>query len=208
MRWSLVTSWLQSPPSARLPYVFVILELGSRRILQCNVTAHPSAEWTLQQFREGLSDETLYRFVIHDRDCNLLGRTRQGASTGRGNRSTTEHGYISLVFLPLAQLSIWISQPRSYVFKQIQFLDTTPAVRSCVRHSSGEAIIATSVALRSWPWSRPAHLRFALVGTPDLTDSFVEARPDACARASGTYHLSRSASGNLPHSTPQNRFFT
>ena len=49
--------------------VFVILELGSRRILQCNVTAHPSAEWTLQQFREGLSDETPYRFVIHDRDC-------------------------------------------------------------------------------------------------------------------------------------------
>jgi len=27
-------------------YVFVILELGLRRILQCNVTAHPTAEWT------------------------------------------------------------------------------------------------------------------------------------------------------------------
>ena len=48
--------------------MFVILELGSRRIFQCNVTAHPSAEWTLQQFREGLSGETAYRFVIHDRD--------------------------------------------------------------------------------------------------------------------------------------------
>ena len=46
-----------------------MLELGSRRILQCNVTAHPSAEWTLQQSRQGLSDETPYRFVIHDRDC-------------------------------------------------------------------------------------------------------------------------------------------
>src|SRR5215469_5738931 len=53
----------------QLLYVFVMLELGSRRILQCNVTAHPSAEWTLQQFRQGLSDETRYRFVIHDRDC-------------------------------------------------------------------------------------------------------------------------------------------
>ena len=53
----------------QLLYVFVILELGSRRILQCKVTAHPTAEWTLQQFREGLSDETPYRFVIHDRDC-------------------------------------------------------------------------------------------------------------------------------------------
>jgi transposase InsO family protein len=53
----------------QLLYVFVILELGTRRILHVNVTAHPTAEWTLQQFREGLSDETPYRFVIHDRDC-------------------------------------------------------------------------------------------------------------------------------------------
>jgi hypothetical protein len=34
------------------PYVFVILELGTRRILHQNVTAHPTAEWTLQQIRE------------------------------------------------------------------------------------------------------------------------------------------------------------
>jgi putative transposase len=52
----------------QLLYVFVILELGSRRILQCNVTAHPTAEWTLQQFRDGLSDQKPNRFLIHDRD--------------------------------------------------------------------------------------------------------------------------------------------
>jgi len=52
----------------QLLYVLVILELGSRRILHCNVTAHPSAEWTLQQFRETLSGERPYRFLIHDRD--------------------------------------------------------------------------------------------------------------------------------------------
>jgi len=52
----------------RLLYVFVILERGSRRILHCNVTAHPTAEWTLQQFRETFSGETPYRFLIHDRD--------------------------------------------------------------------------------------------------------------------------------------------
>jgi putative transposase len=52
----------------QLLYVFVILELGSRRILHCNVTAHPSAEWTLQRFRETLSGERSYRFLIHDRD--------------------------------------------------------------------------------------------------------------------------------------------
>ncbi len=52
----------------RTLYVFVILELGTRRILHHNVTDHPTAEWTLQQFREALPDDHPYRFVIHDRD--------------------------------------------------------------------------------------------------------------------------------------------
>ena len=54
--------------SFRILYVFVILELGTWRILHHNVTAHPTAEWALQQFREGLPDDHRYRFVIHDRD--------------------------------------------------------------------------------------------------------------------------------------------
>ena len=33
-----------------------------------NITAHPTAEWTLQQFREALPGDHLCRFVIHDRD--------------------------------------------------------------------------------------------------------------------------------------------
>jgi putative transposase len=49
-------------------YVFVIMELGTRRIPHQNVTAQPTAEWTLQQFREALPGEHPYRFVIHDRD--------------------------------------------------------------------------------------------------------------------------------------------
>ena len=52
----------------RTLYVLVIMELGTRRILHQNVTAHPTAEWTLQQFREALPGDHPYRFLIHDRD--------------------------------------------------------------------------------------------------------------------------------------------
>jgi len=38
----------------RVLFVFVAMEVGSRRILHYNVTAHPTADWTLQQFREAL----------------------------------------------------------------------------------------------------------------------------------------------------------
>ena len=49
-------------------YVFVVMEVGSRRILHCNVTAHPTAGWTLQQFREAIPSDHGNRFLIHDRD--------------------------------------------------------------------------------------------------------------------------------------------
>jgi putative transposase len=52
----------------RLVYVFVIMELGSRRILHFNATPHPTAQWTLQQFRECITGDEGYRFIIHDRD--------------------------------------------------------------------------------------------------------------------------------------------
>ena len=52
----------------RIVYVFVAMEIGSRRILHCNVTDHPTAEWTTQQFREILAETHPYRFVLHDRD--------------------------------------------------------------------------------------------------------------------------------------------
>ena len=44
------------------------MEIGTRKMLHFNVTAHPTAEWTLQQFREAIGCEHDYRLVIVDRD--------------------------------------------------------------------------------------------------------------------------------------------
>lgn len=52
----------------RLLYILVVMEHGTRRILHCNVTAHPTAEWTLHQLREAFPSDHQYRFLIHDRD--------------------------------------------------------------------------------------------------------------------------------------------
>jgi putative transposase len=54
--------------SFRVLYAFVIMEVGTRRITHFNVTAHPTADWTLQQFREVITGEKPHRFLIHDRD--------------------------------------------------------------------------------------------------------------------------------------------
>jgi len=52
----------------RILCVFVVLEVGTRRILHWNVTAHPTADWTAQQFRMVVPGDQKHRFVIHDRD--------------------------------------------------------------------------------------------------------------------------------------------
>jgi putative transposase len=49
-------------------YVLIVMEVGTRKILHCNVTAYPTAEWTAQQFREAIPSDHSYRFLIHDCD--------------------------------------------------------------------------------------------------------------------------------------------
>src|SRR6202047_752290 len=49
-------------------YVFVVIEHRSRRLIHCNLTAHPTAAWTLQQLREVVGYDDRSQFLIHDRD--------------------------------------------------------------------------------------------------------------------------------------------
>jgi hypothetical protein len=37
--------------SSRVVYVFIVLEVGTRRIVHWNVTQRPTADWILHQFR-------------------------------------------------------------------------------------------------------------------------------------------------------------
>jgi transposase InsO family protein len=65
----------------RILYVFVVLEVGTRRILHWKVTDHPTSAWTAQQFRMLKSGDEVHRYVIHDRDMiysNGIDRTLEG----------------------------------------------------------------------------------------------------------------------------------
>lgn len=52
----------------RMLYVFVVIEHGTRRLAHVNVTANPSADWTLQQLRAVVGEEGGHQYLIHDRD--------------------------------------------------------------------------------------------------------------------------------------------
>ena len=50
-------------------YVFLVLAHDRRRILHFAVTAHPTAEWSVQQIREAFPWESAPQYLLRDRDC-------------------------------------------------------------------------------------------------------------------------------------------
>jgi putative transposase len=50
-------------------YVFLVLAHDRRRIIHCNVTAHPTAEWTGQQLREAFPFDQPPRYLLRDRNA-------------------------------------------------------------------------------------------------------------------------------------------
>jgi len=55
----------------KLLYCLSVIQHGRRKILHCNVTRHPTAEWVVQQLREAFPEATPYRYVILDRDSKF-----------------------------------------------------------------------------------------------------------------------------------------
>ena len=49
-------------------YIFLVLAHDRRRILHCNVTTNPTAEWTARQIVEAFPEDSAPRYMIRDRD--------------------------------------------------------------------------------------------------------------------------------------------
>jgi putative transposase len=50
-------------------YCFFIIDHGRRRIVNFNITSHPTAGWIIQQLREAFPYQSAPRFLIFDRDA-------------------------------------------------------------------------------------------------------------------------------------------
>jgi len=84
-------------------YVFLVLAHDRHRIVHCNVTAHPTAEWTGQQLREAFPFDQLPRYLLRDRDA-IFGDSFRGQVRDMGihevlcaPRSPWQRAYIERV---------------------------------------------------------------------------------------------------------------
>jgi transposase InsO family protein len=55
--------------TCRVLFVFIMLAHERRRIVHCNITEHPTAQWTAQQIIAAFPWETVPRYLLRDRDA-------------------------------------------------------------------------------------------------------------------------------------------
>jgi hypothetical protein len=61
-------------------YVFIVMEIRTRRIVRCNVTESPSLDWVKIQIRDSVAFDRKPRFLLHDNDgiFGQFGRRKEG----------------------------------------------------------------------------------------------------------------------------------
>ena len=72
-------------------YIFVIIELKSRRLIHQAATAHPTDAWVAQQLREATAWGKVPKHLIHDRDRKYGSRFSAIASSTGINRLATPY---------------------------------------------------------------------------------------------------------------------
>jgi len=71
----------------RVVYIFVVMEIGSRRILHCNATPHPTADWTIQQLREAIPSDHDYAIVSRTDIADAMRKLQQTEQAIRAQQS-------------------------------------------------------------------------------------------------------------------------
>ena len=63
-----------------IAYVFIVMEIGTRRIVRCDVTESPSLDWVKIQIRDIVAFDRKPRFLLHDNDgiFGQFGRRKEG----------------------------------------------------------------------------------------------------------------------------------
>ncbi len=61
-------------------YVFVVMEVNTRRIVHCNVAESPALDWVKIQIRDMAAFDRKPRFLLHDNDgiFGQFGRRKDG----------------------------------------------------------------------------------------------------------------------------------
>jgi len=68
-----------------MAYVFVVMEISSRRIVHANVTTSPTLTWVKQQIRQATPDDKKPRFLVHDND-GIFGQYHSKVTVERGGK--------------------------------------------------------------------------------------------------------------------------
>lgn len=150
--------------SFRQLYVIVVIEHRSRRLIHCDVTAHPTAARTFPQLREAIGPDARYKYLIHDRDSIFARHLDQS----------------------IARLGVTVrkSPPRSPKANAIFERVIGSAGRECLDWLIPASESHLRSILKSWvPHYNGARLRMALgPGVPGPPRTAVGRHPSATAR--------------------------
>jgi len=76
-------------------YVFVIMEIRSRRIVHVNVTTNPTLAWVKQQIREATAEDRTPRFLVHDNDA-IFGQCGRNVAVEKNSRRRSYRCHLDL----------------------------------------------------------------------------------------------------------------